>query len=256
MSKTNQKFALLILTIIMVASCVSKKGISYFQNDKKNLYKNNKGYSLKFKKDDLLTINVSSENLEAVKPFNLPTVAYNAVTNTVNGIPKQQSYLVDFEGNIQFPVIGKIKVEGLTRVETISLLTAKLKPFVKDVTINVQILNFKVNVMGDVKNPGMFQVENERITILDALTLAGDLNISGERVVQVKRETNEGVITGYVDLKSNKLYASPFYYLEQNDVVYVDPNKAKVQSASFNQNASLFVTIGSVLISLISILTR
>ena len=257
MLKTILKtFVLSVAFLMLSSSCVSKKSISYFQNDKESIYQNDKGFALKFKKDDLLTINVTSENLDAVKSFNLPTVAYNAVTNTVNGIPKQQSYLIDSEGYIQFPIIGKVKIEGLTRVEVIKLLTLRLKPYVKDATVNIQILNFKINVIGDVKNPGMFQIQNERVTVLDALSLAGDLNISGERIIEVKRETEKGVITGYIDLKSNKFYKSPFYYLQQNDVVYINPNKAKMQSASYNQNTGLFISIASVLISLISILTR
>lgn len=248
--------SLLLIGFISLSACVSRKNVNYFQNDNEVIYNNSLGFALKFKPDDLLTINVSSDDLEAVKPFNLPTVAYNAVTNSVTGIPKQQSYLIDSRGYVLFPVIGEIKIEGLTRVEAIKLLSSKLKPFVKNAVVNIQILNFKINVMGDVKQPGMFQVQNERITVLDALALAGDLNISGERVIEVKRETEKGVITGYIDLKSNKLYASPFYFLQQNDVVYVNPNKARIQSASYNQNTGLFISIGSVLISLISILTR
>ena len=242
--------------LICMSACVSKKDINYFQNDVAPVIKNPAGFALTFKKDDLLTINVSSEDLEAVKPFNLPTVAYNAITDMVNGVPKQQSYLIDANGEIQFPVVGNLKVAGLTRVETITLLTDKLKPYVTDATVNVQILNFRINVLGDVKRPGMFPVQNERITVLDALALAGDLNISGERVIEVKRETEEGIVTGKIDLKSNDLYTSPFYYLQQNDVVYVNPNKAKIQSASYNQNTGLFISIGSVLISLIAVLTR
>jgi polysaccharide export outer membrane protein len=239
-----------------MSSCVSKKNINYFQNDAAELIKNSASFALTFKKDDLLTINVSSEDLEAVKPFNLPTVAYSAITNTVNGIPKQQSYLIDANGAIQFPVLGNLKVAGLTRVELIALLTKELKPFVTDATVNVQILNFRINVLGDVKSPGMFPVQNERITVLDALALAGDLNISGERLIEVKRETEKGIVTGKIDLKSNTLYTSSFYYLQQNDVVYVNPNNAKIQSASYNQNTGLFISIGSVLISLIAVLTR
>jgi polysaccharide export outer membrane protein len=252
----NLSNALILLIFIVLSSCVSKKKINYFQNDISNIEKNVMQYSLKFKPDDLLTINVSSEDLEAVKSFNLPTVAYNAVTNTVNGIPKQQSYLIDANGMIQFPVLGKIKIEDLTRVEVIALLTKKLKPYVKDAVVNIQILNFKINVLGDVKNPGMFPVQNERITVLDALALAGDTNISGERIIQIKRETKKGIVTGYIDLKSNKLFESPYYFLQQNDIVYVNPNNAKIQSASYNQNTGLFISITSVLISLISILTR
>lgn len=255
MSKTFFK-GLLLIGFISLSACVSKKNINYFQNDKEILFKNEKGFALKFKSDDLLTINVSSQDLEAVKSFNLPTVSYNAVTNTVNGIPKQQSYLIDAEGFIQFPVLGILKLKGLSRIEAIKIITSKLEPFVNDASVNIQILNFKINVLGDVQKPGMFQIQNERITVLDALSLAGDTNISGERIVEVKRETENGIVTGFIDLKSNSLFASPFYYLQQNDVVYVNPNSSKIQSASYNQNTGLFISIGSVLISLISILTR
>lgn len=247
---------LLLICFISLIGCVSKKNINYFQNDKEQTFKNINGFALTFKSDDLLAINVSSQNLEAVKPFNLPTVAYNTVNNSVNGMAKQQSYLIDANGSIQFPVLGRLKLKGLSRVESIELITSKLKPFVSDAAVNIQILNFKINVMGDVKKPGMYQIQNERITVLDALSLAGDTNISGERIVEVKRETEKGVITGFIDLKSNKLFASPYFYLQQNDVVYVNPNTSKIQSASYNQNTGLFISIGSVLISLISILTR
>jgi len=247
---------LLLICLISFSSCVSKKNINYFQNDKEQAVKNVKGFALTFKSDDLLAINVSSQNLEAVKPFNLPTVAYNTISNSVNGMAKQQSYLIDANGSIQFPVLGSLKLKGLSRSEAIRLITSRLEPFVSDATVNIQILNFKINVMGDVQKPGMFQIQNERITILDALSLAGDTNISGERIVEVKRETEMGIVTGFIDLKSNKLFASPYFYLQQNDVVYVNPNSSKIQSASYNQNTGLFISIGSILISLISILTR
>ena len=255
MSKSIFKLVLLIITI-SITSCVSKKQILYFQNDISSNYKNDKNYALKFKKDDLLAINVSAENLETVKQFNLPIVSYNAISNSVNGIPKQQGYLIDINGEIDFPVIGKIKVEGLTRVETIKLLKEKIKIYVDGVQVNIQILNFKINVLGDVRVPGTYQVQNERVTVLDALALAGDLSISGERVFKVIRETKEGVVTEELDLKSNTIFSSPYFYLQQNDIVYVQPNNSKVQSASYNQNTGLYISIASVLISLISILTR
>tara|TARA_R110002072_G_scaffold245939_1_gene405180 strand:+ start:6082 stop:6882 length:801 start_codon:yes stop_codon:yes gene_type:complete len=254
---TKILFRLTILVFIFtLTSCVSKKNVIYFQSDSKAVYKNSKDFALKFKKDDLLAINVSAENLELVKQFNLPTVAYNAVTNSVNGIAKQQSYLVDINGEIDFPVIGKIKVEDLTRVETIKLLKEKIKPYTEEVQINIQILNFKIDVLGDVKSPGTFQIANERVTVLDALALAGDLNITGERVFKVIRETKEGIISEELDLKSNDIYASSYFYLQQNDVVYVEPNKSKVQSAAYNQNTGLYISVASILITLISLLTR
>ena len=252
MIKTSLRFILLLL----ITSCVSKKKVVYFQDDVKVVHEINEDFTLKFKKDDLLTINVSAENLEAVKQFNLPTVSYNAVTNSVSGIPKQQSYLIDANGEIDFPVIGNLKVEGLTRVETIKLLKEKIRPYVDAVQINIQILNFKINVMGDVKNPGTFQIANERVTVIDALALAGDLNMTGERVFKVIRETNQGVVTKTLDLKSNAIFSSPYFYLQQNDIVYVEPNKSRAQSAAYNQNTGLYISVASILITLISILTR
>ena len=249
------RFTLLVF-LISLTSCVSKKDVIYFQQDSMTVYENTKNFALKFKKDDLLSINVSAENLEAIKQFNLPSVSYNTITNSVSGAPKQQSYLVDINGEIDFPVIGKIKIAGLTRIEAIDLLKTKIRPYVENIQINIQISNFKINVMGDVKKPGTFQIQNERVTVLDALALAGDLNISGERVFKVIRETKKGIITKSLDLKSNTIFSSPYFYLQQNDVVYVQPNKSKVQSAAYNQNTGLYVSVASILISLISILTR
>jgi polysaccharide export outer membrane protein len=241
---------------MVLSSCVSKKDIVYFQNDTKTKITKSSNFTLSFKQHDLLMINVSALDLDAVKPFNLPVVSYNAVTNTVTGIPKQQSYLVDENGEINFPVLGKIKLEGLSRSQSVELITERLKKYINKPTVNIQISNFKIDVLGDVTRPGTFQVLNERITVLDALALAGDLNISGERIIEVKRESKEGVVTGVIDLKSNKLFNSPFFYLEQNDVLYVMPNKAKIQSASYNKNTGLYISVGSILISLIAVLTR
>lgn len=249
------RFTLLAFLISLV-SCVSKKDVIYFQQDSKTVYENTKNFALKFKKDDLLSINISAENLEAIKQFNLPSVSYNTVTNSVSGVPRQQNYLVDFNGEIDFPVIGKVKIAGLTRLEAIDLLKTKIRPYVENIQINIQISNFKINVMGDVRNPGTFLIQNERVTVLDALALAGDLNISGERVFKVIRETNKGIITESLDLKTNTIFSSPYFYLQQNDVVYVQPNKSKVQSAAYNQNTGLYVSVASILISLISILIR
>lgn len=253
--KVNLQIAILLVAMSF-ASCVSKKQIHYFQDDVSVLGGQMPSFSLEFKKDDLLAINVSGLDIEAVKAFNLPVVSYNVVLDAVQGAPKQQAYLIDKRGEINFPVLGKIKLEGLTRTEAIDLLEEKLKDYVKGAAVNINILNFRVNVLGDVRNPGTFFIQNERVTVLDALSLAGDTNISGERIIEIKREANGGIQTGIIDLKSNKTFNSPFFYLQQNDVVYVRPNKAKSQSASFNQNAGVFVSIGSILIALIGVLTR
>ncbi|CAM1355335.1 polysaccharide biosynthesis/export family protein [Tenacibaculum halocynthiae] len=251
------KKIVLILFITILSSCVSKKDIIYFQNDQVEQAKVSNSYKTVFKPDDLLQITVSALDIEAVKPFNLPAVTYATTTNSVIGTPQQQAYLIDNKGYIDFPLLGRLKIAGLTRSETIKLLKNKLDPdYIKKPTINIIISNFKITVLGDVKTPGSYKIPNERITVLDAIGLAGDLNISGIRNIEVKREEGNKITTYKLDLRSNKLFTSPVYYLQQNDIVYVQPNKARSQSASYNQNTGLFISIGSVLISLISILTR
>ena len=255
MIKSILKVLILIL-IISSTSCVSKKEILYFQNDVTGSKQQKQEFTLIYKQNDLLAINVSALDIEAIKPFNLPIVSYNALSNAVNGTPRQQNYLIDAKGEINFPVLGKIELAGLTRSESIHVITTKLKPYVKGASVNIHILNFRINVLGDVKSPGTFLIENERVTILDALAMAGDLNISGERTIEIKRETASGIESGFIDLKSNNMFSSPFYYLQQNDVVYISPNKAKSQSASYNQNTGVIISVASILISLIAVLTR
>ncbi len=254
----REKFILLLSFSLILSACVSKKKIVYFQNDTVNQTKVSNSYKTIFKPDDLLQITISALDLDAVKPFNLPAVTYATTTNSVIGTPQQQSYLVDNKGEIDFPVIGKIKIGGLTREEAIQLLKNKLDPdYIKSPTINIRIANFKITVLGDVKNPGSYTIPNERITVLEAVGLAGDLNISGRRNnVLVQREEGNKKVQYRIDLLSNDIFTSPVYYLQQNDLVYVEQNNAKSQSASYNQNTGLFISIGSVLISLISILTR
>ncbi|WP_272152012.1 polysaccharide biosynthesis/export family protein [Tenacibaculum aiptasiae] len=248
---------LLALFMLTITSCVSKKEIVYFQNHEKNQSLLNNEYKIIFKPNDLVQITVSALDLEAVKPFNLPAVSYATTTNAVVGTPQQQSYLIDRNGYIEFPLLGKIKIGGLSRHQAITLLKQKLSPdYIKNPTINIKISNFSVTVLGDVKNPGKFIIPNERISVLEAIGLAGDLNISGVRNIEVKREENNTIKTYKLDLRSNKIFTSPAYYMQQNDIVYVKPNKAALQSASYNQNTGLFISIGSVIISLIAVLTR
>ncbi len=239
-------------------SCVSKKNIVYFQNDNINQSEVSNSYKTIFKPDDLLQITVTAIDLEAVKAFNLPAVNYATTTNNVIGTPQQQSYLVDNDGYIDFPVIGKIKIAGLTREEAIQLLRNKLDPdYVKSPTINIRISNFKVTVLGDVQSPGTFTIPNERITILEAIGLARDLNITGVRKdVYVIREIDNKKIEFKVDLLSKELFTSPVYYLQQNDMVYIQPNRSSSQDAAYNRNTGLFVSIGSIIVSLIAVLTR
>lgn len=248
----------IVLSLLFLTSCVSKKRITYFQFDQVEQAKVSNNYTTIFKPDDLLQITISASDIDAAKPFNLPAVTFSAASNSIAGAPQQQTYLVDSKGEIDFPILGKLKIGGKTREQTIDLFKSKLDPdYVKNPTINIRISNFKITVMGDVLRPGTYTIPNERITILEAIGLAGDLNISGQREnILVTREENGQKNFYRVNLLSNQIFTSPVYYLQQNDVVYIEPNGPKSQSAGTNQNTGLFVTIGSVLISLIAVLTR
>ncbi|WP_299006486.1 polysaccharide biosynthesis/export family protein [uncultured Tenacibaculum sp.] len=251
------KKIVLAIIVLTITSCASRKEIVYFQKDQVDQSKTNTTYKTVFKADDLLQITVSALNSEAVKPFNLQTVSYSLSTDSPTGRPQQQTYLIDNEGFIDFPVLGRLKLAGLSRTEAIELLKNKLSPdYVKNPTINIKITNFSITVLGDVKMPGRFTIPNERISVLEAVGLAGDLNMSGIRTIEVKREENNEIKSYKLDLRSNKVFNSPAYYLQQNDVVYVEPNRSSSQDAAYNKNTGLFISLGSVVISLISILTR
>lgn len=248
----------ILLFLLVQISCVSRKKIVYFQNDEINQSLVSNSYKTVFKPDDLLNITVTSEDLESTKPFNLPAVTFSIMPDRAIGQPAQQLYLIDDKGYIDFPILGKLKIAGLTRAEVISLLKSKISPgYVKNPTINIRIANFKITVLGNVNNPGTYTIPNERVTILEAIGLAGDLSISGKRnTILVHREEAGKKNIYQINLLSKKLFTSPIYYLQQNDLVYVEPNKASMQRASYNPNIGMFASIASVIISLLTILTR
>lgn len=252
-----KRYLLLVITGLLITSCVSKKKISYFQNSIDKSAIEVQPAPMKFKKNDLITISVNSSDLEAVKPFNLISLSYGQLGTNVTETSTRHRYLIDEKGEIDFPILGKLKLAGLTKNQVIDLIKGKIDPaYVKNPRINIEILNFRVSVLGDVRAPGSYLIPDENVSILDAIALAGDLNITGVREIVVKRRENDKLITGVVDLKSSDFFTSPFYYLQQNDVVYVDPNRARAQSAAYNQNTGVIVSIASILISLIAVLTR
>ena len=254
----TRKSILAVLLLTILTSCVSKKDIIYFQNDAINQANVSNSYKTIIKPDDLLQITITALDIEAVRPFNLAAVTYASSSNSAIGVAQQQTYLVDTNGEIEFPVLGKLKIGGLTRNQTIDFLKNKLSPnYIKEPNINIKIANYKISVLGDVQRPGSYNIPNERITILDALALAGDVNISGQRNnLLIIREENNEKVQYRVDLRSNKLLTSPVYYLQQNDVVYVEPNYARIQSASSNSSTSLFISITGLIITIVSLLTR
>ena len=248
--------------IALLSSCKTTNQITYFQDinsySPELLQEKNIDYEAKICKDDQLSIFVSSVDPNAVAAFNLPLTSYLAAgEKDVVTTPTVQTYLVDSKGDINFPILGRIQVTGMSRSELANYLQTKISAYAKSPLVTVQILNFKISVLGEVNSPGTRQVNNERISILDAIGMAGDLTIYGRRDrVAVIREKDGKRRILYHDLRSSDIFQSPCYYLQQNDIVYVEPNKAKTGQSRINSNNSVGVWLSavSVLASITSLL--
>lgn len=262
-SMRNAKSHFRIITLLfvlgtIVSSCGVREKVVYLQDSENGSDSIAKHYySPVYRSNDLLSISVSSMDAETVKPFNMNVVSYTSEDGRASNTPMQLGYFVDTAGCIEFPVVGRIKVGGLNRTEMVQMLRHKLSPYVVDPIINVKILNYKITVLGDVKMPGTFTIPSERVTLPEALGMAGDMNITGVRKNILVIRDLDGVKTEYrVDLTSKNAYNSPAYYLMQNDVVYVEPNKAKRNSSVVGTNATIFVSIASLLLTTIALITR
>lgn len=248
----KNKIYIIGLLVLLLTSCASKKGIVYFQ-DIEGVQVNDTllSFEPRIQAGDLLLINVSAIDGEAAMPFNLyetPMVG-TAATNA-----KPLTYLVDAQGNIQFPVIGELKVAGSTTLELTEKLTTVIGAYIKNPIINIRMTNFRVTVLGQVKAPGTYSVPNERITILEAIGLAGDLEIHGKRKnVMLIREQNGQRLFVNIDLTNKELFSSPYFFLAQNDVLYVEPNKVQVNASAVGANTGVIISVTSIILSLISI---
>lgn len=255
----NQWFSFLLLIIVFANSCTSPKKLIYFQGSIPNS-EANRNYNPLLKPDDLLSITIVAQDQEAIKPFNLPTYTLygNNIGGYAQGAPTPPGYLIDSDGNIDFPIIGKLKVSGLTRTAAVDLIKENLKPYLVNPTVLIRILNYKITVLGEVKNPGTFTIPNERVTLLEAIGIAGDLQITGKRKNVLVIRENDGKKTEYkVDLTSKDLFNSPVYYLTQNDVVYVEPNRARINSSVINPaNAGIVISAVSLIISVIVLISK
>lgn len=246
------KEAFVIVLMISMGSCVSKKEMVYLQDaDGIDAIEAIVKVEPKIQQNDILSINVSAMDAEAALPFNL-FEAGNATS-----VPKPITYLVNSDGEINFPVLGKIKVEGFTTKEITGHLAETLAVYIKNPIVNIRLTNFKVTVLGEVKSPGTYPVPNERISILEAIGLAGDLTIQGKRkTVVLIREQNGKRTFIDIDLTSREILNSPYFYLAQNDVLIVEPNKSKVNSSAVGANTGIILTSISFLISIVAILIR
>ncbi|GAA4937452.1 polysaccharide biosynthesis/export family protein [Algibacter agarivorans] len=234
-----------IVLLLSLSSCVTKKEVVYFQNAKDfETIVDTDTFAPKFKVNDIVSIFVSTFDIEAVAPFNL------YIGGNQNSNPQLIDYLVDIDGNIDYPVLGKVKLLGLTVEEAKLLFKEKLSDYLKDPIVNIRILNFRISIIGEVNSPGRYDVSGERITILEALALAGDLNIKGKREnILVVRDFNGTKTYTRVDLTNKELFNSPVYYLTQNDIVYIEPNNSARSSASGDTRIGTIISISSFLIT-------
>lgn len=250
----------LLLLPLAFTACTSYKSVPYLQNDSivNQVSQNPQLYDARIQPKDLLTIVVSTTQAELAVPFNLtvPTIVTTENRN-LNSQPSLQSYLVDNQGYIDFPVLGKLRVVGLTKSETETLIKSKLKDYLKEEpVVNVRFINYKISVIGEVNRPSTFTIANEKVNVFEALAMAGDLTIYGLRNnVKLIREDQSGVkqiIT--LNLNDANVVLSPYYYLQQNDILYVTPNKAKAKTSDITSSTSLWVSATSILVSVASLL--
>lgn len=224
--RTVYPLIVVFLITVLTESCITRKDISYFQDitDSLSVQKITQGFEAVIQSGDILSIHVSSLSKEASSFFNvIGEKTDEQVANT---------YLVDAYGLIELPLIGPVKVSGLTTQYAKDSLKIKLNNYLVDPTVNIRIRNFKVTVLGEVSQPGVYTIPNEKITLMEALGLAGDMTIFARRVnVLVIREGQGSRQFVKLDLTSKEFFESEYYYLHSNDIVYVEPGKGKFASA-------------------------
>ena len=252
MRRLNKRNWWLLLLPFLLVACQSYKKVPYFQDVEvvNEANQQEKLYDARIMPKDLLTIVVSCTNPELAIPFNLTVASTQAAL---------QPYLVDNEGNINFPVLGELKLGGLTKREAEQLILDKLKPYMKETPIvTVRMVNYKISVIGEVARPGTFTISNEKVNLLEALAMAGDMTVYGLRDnVKLIREDANGkqqIIT--LDLNKAETILSPYYWLQQNDIVYVTPNKAKARNSDVGNSTSLWFSATSILVSVVSLLVN
>lgn len=257
----------MIFVLVMMTSCGPVKDIAYFQNKVVNEPEAiDKHAGIVIQPKDMLSIVVSSRNPELVAMFNLPVVSYQAgseIVATGGYNQRLMGYVVDNDGYIDFPVLGPIKVAGLTRWELSNLIKDKLldEGLLTDAVVTVEFMNFKVSVIGEVNSPGTYTLNNDKVTILQAISLARDLTIFGlrENVCVIREREGERVIYE-INLCDVSMFNSPAYYLQQNDVVYVQPSEVKARQSTTDDKAlrmtSIFVSGGSLLVSVAALIVN
>ena len=244
--------------LLLMSSCVTQQDWVYFQDESASKAKV-QPFELRYQANDLLSINVTALDVDAARPFNLFVSSPTSMKNMgLTGQLQQQTYLVDENGEINFPVLGKLTLGGLSREEATNFLEDELSVYLKDPVVTLRLTNFRVSILGEVNKPGTYTITNERVSILEALALAGDLSINGKRANLLLVREEDGVLTkNYIDLRSDALFNSPYFYLKPNDMLYVEPNKSKVRSSTDALRfTSISLSVITTLTTILSILLR
>lgn len=249
--------------ILMLASCASSKKVAYFQNAVDGVVERSEGlYDAKIMPKDILTITVSTTNPEAATPFNLTiSNTLNATGQMYSGSGVLQTYLVDNNGEIEYPVVGNIKVAGLTKNECQELVKSKIKAFLaedEDPIVTVRMSSYRVTIIGEVRSPGVIPVGTEKMSILEALASAGDLTIYGKRdnVMLIREEANGQKTVHRLNLNDANIISSPYYYLQQNDIVYVEPNGVQAKNSAIGSSTTIWFSFVGIVTSVASLLVN
>lgn len=255
-------FYIVVAVAMLMTSCSAPQNVAYIKNsDQIDLSQSEFLYDARIMPKDVLTITVSTVNPDAAAPFNLivrPTL--NSISSNIGTSGGSlQTYLVDNDGTIEFPVLGTLKVGGLTKSECEKMVHDKILPYLnakENPVVTVRMANYKISVLGEVNRPGVFTVNNEKINIFEALAQAGDLTIYGVRdnVKLIRENANGRKEIHTIVLNDANLINSPYYYLQQNDILYVEPNNVKSQNSKVGQVTTLWFSATSILISLASLL--
>lgn len=255
--KHSLALAMFALMLVIFSSCGSRKNMVYLQQDSTQINTLYNQHVPRIQKNDILTIVVTAADPKVTAPFN--PVSTMTTSNMTQGVDMalRPTYTVDENGDITLPMLGKVKVTGLTRIEAIEKIRTELSQYIKDPGVNMNFNNFRISVLGEVARPGSFTLPTERITVLEALGMAGDLTIRGVREnVLLIREVDGQKTMHRLDLTKQNTLNSPYYYLAQNDVIYVEPNKSQINNSKLGANTNIIISIAGLLITVISVLTR
>lgn len=255
-----RKYFSIFILLALLTSCMSTKNVTYFQNKEEiDQVISRQLYDARIMPKDILQIQVFSITGGA-EAFNLLKGTTAATSTSINTNQNSvYNYLVDNEGKIEMPIIGALKLGGLSKNEAEELIKSKIKPYMaesENLVVHVRMMNYKYAILGGVSKPGLYTTQNEKVSILEAIAQAGDLTTFAYRDrIYVIRENSDGQKEYHrLNINDANIISSPYYYLQQNDVVYVEPRKIQARNAFFSANTSIIMTITSSLLSVVTVI--